>query len=65
MTFERRDMDRDRNPWDEHAARYGELIAGREQEDPAANPIVSQMLKLLGDLDRRAVLDAYCGESFF
>jgi len=48
MTVKRMVMDRDRNPWNDHAARYSELIAERELENPAANPIVSRMLELLG-----------------
>lgn len=66
ITFETETaMDHNRNPWDDHAERYRELIAEREHEDPAANPIVSRMLELLGDLHGRAVLDACCGEGFF
>jgi len=53
------------NPWDEYASRYRELIAEREREDPVANPVVSRMLQLLGDLASRIVLDACCGEGFF
>src|SRR2546429_327635 len=55
----------DRNPWDEHAERYRELVAEREHQDPEANPVVSRMLALLGDLGGRTVLDACCGEGFF
>jgi 2-polyprenyl-3-methyl-5-hydroxy-6-metoxy-1,4-benzoquinol methylase len=55
----------DRNPWDEHAERYRELVAEKEHQDPEANPVVSRMLALLGDLGGRTVLDACCGEGFF
>lgn len=53
------------NPSDEQASRYRELVAEREQADPAENPITSRMLALLGELTSREMLDACCGEGFF
>lgn len=53
------------NPWDEYAAEFDLFIARREQADLERNPIVSQMLTLLGEVTRREVLDACCGEGFF
>ncbi len=58
-------MDRDANPWDEHASRYRELIAQQEREHPDRNPVTSRMLALLGELTGRDVLDACCGEGYF
>jgi len=58
-------MDPERNPWDEHATRYGEIIAEREQTDVTRSPLISRMLELLGDIAGREVLDACCGEGFF
>lgn len=53
------------NPWDEFATEFASFVARREQQDLERDPILMEMLPLLGDIRGKRVLDACCGEGFF
>jgi 2-polyprenyl-3-methyl-5-hydroxy-6-metoxy-1,4-benzoquinol methylase len=52
------------NPWDEHAEAFAQWATKREQAGVAGNAITVCLLELLGDVARREVLDACCGDGF-
>lgn len=49
------------NPWDEFATEFASFVARREQQDLERDPILMEMLPLLGDIRGKRVLDACCG----
>src|SRR4051812_41819838 len=50
--------------YDDYAAEYAEMMAGRERQGIANEPMIPQMLELLGDISGLAALDAGCGEGY-
>ena len=52
------------NTYDDYAAEYPALMAGRGAQRLADDPIMPRLLDLLGDISGLAVLDAGCGEGY-
>ncbi len=52
------------NRYDDYAVEYAALVAEREGQGLADDPIMPRLLDLLGDISGLSVLDAGCGEGY-
>jgi 2-polyprenyl-3-methyl-5-hydroxy-6-metoxy-1,4-benzoquinol methylase len=50
--------------YDDYAAEYAEMVAGREAAGAANDPLLAPTLAALGEVRGLAVLDAACGEGY-